>query len=203
MWRRKYRVFKAAVKVRNNPNADNILTPVVGGGSILCEAQWSPIMNDSLLLGAIHAGQEFFMGFTQAEQEDWDLSLKSHRDRGVKFQSSAYRIRSDVEAAFLAFFNSQKRIFWGPHGPRVFTRELLGLAAFGYVPVFSWEQLGFRPGGSARYPASHANYIQALRAVNFQTPFPHAKQINAAVSEYLFGDPKAIGAPWAPNTKTI
>ena len=54
-------------------NPDQSPAPVTGSGSILSEKGWTPILNDSLILGAIHAGQDFALGLTPQEQEDWQL----------------------------------------------------------------------------------------------------------------------------------
>jgi hypothetical protein len=88
---------------------------------------------------------------------------------------------------------------WG--GPRVFTRELLGLHFFGYKPEFSWHQLGFHAGAGRRVPPDFRTYLQKLRDIGFHAPADQAK-IMEAISIYLFNDPTAIGSPWPPTTKT-
>ncbi len=57
----------------NSRNPDRSPVSVTGVGSILSEKGWTPILNDSLILGAITAGQEFALGLTPAEQIDWNV----------------------------------------------------------------------------------------------------------------------------------
>jgi hypothetical protein len=88
---------------------------------------------------------------------------------------------------------------WG--GPRVFTRELLGLHFFGYKSDFSWHQLGFYAGAGKRMPPDFRTYLEKLREVGFHSPSNQTK-IMETISMYLFNDRKAIGSPWSPMTKT-
>jgi hypothetical protein len=105
--------------------------------------------------------------------------------------------------AWKKFLNSQKRMFFFPWGgPRVFTREILGLNFFGYVPEFSWHQLGFRPGSGRRERPDFRTYLRKLRDVGFQAPANQAA-IMETISTYLFNDRAAIGSPWPATTKTV
>jgi hypothetical protein len=88
---------------------------------------------------------------------------------------------------------------WG--GPRVFTRELLGLHFFGYKPEISWHQLGFHAGTGRRVPPDFRTYLRELRDVGFHAPADQVK-IMETISMYLFNDRKAIGSPWPVTTKT-
>jgi hypothetical protein len=54
---------------------------------------------------------------------------------------------------------------WGSWGaPRVFARELLGLAAFGYRPAFSDQQLSFHC--DKKHLAQNADFLGYLRALS-------------------------------------
>ena len=176
--------------------------PVTGVGSILSERGWTPILNDSLILGVITAGQDFALGLTPLEQTDWDTM------NGAKVNKTAVLAArfGDTPAlinAWKSFFNSQKRMFFFPWGgPRVFTRELLGLHFFGYKPEFSWHQLSFHAGAGRRAPPDFRTYLQKLHDVGFQAP-ANQTRIMETISRYLFNDPSAIGSPWPPTTKTV
>lgn len=181
-------------------NPDRTAVPVTGVGSILSEKGWTPILNDALILGAITGGQDFAVGLTPAEQADWEDMNGSKVNKtatlAVNFDDTA------AKNAWKSFFNSQKRMFFFPWGgPRVFTRELLGLSFFGYKPEFSWRQIGFHADKNKRVPPDFRTYLEELRGVEFHQPTNQTK-IMKTISTYLFNDPKAIGSPWAENTKT-
>jgi hypothetical protein len=183
-------------------NPDKSPAPVTGVGSILSEKGWTPILNDSLILGAITAGQDFALGLTPAEQTDWNVmnGAKANRTAVV---AARFGDTPALINAWKSFLNSQKRMFFFPWGgPRVFTRELLGLHFFGYKPEFSWHQLGFHADAGKRVPPDFRTYLQKLRDVGFQAPANQAK-IMETISIYLFNDPTAIGSPWSSTTKTV
>jgi hypothetical protein len=87
---------------------------------------------------------------------------------------------------------------WG--GPRVFTRELLGLSFFGYKPQFTWHQLAFAPPGGNRAMPDFRTYVTELHKVGFHSA--DQATIMATISKYLFNDSKALGSPWPHTTKT-
>ena len=188
-------------------NPDLSYTRVTGSGSILSEKGWTPILNDSLILGAINAGQVFKLGLTPAEQVDWKVMNEKKQEKAAQsktaFLAGKFGGTQAMNNAWKAFFNSQKRMFffdWG--GPRVFTRELLGLHFFGYKPEFSWHQLGFYA-SDKRPPSDFRTYLQKLREVGFHAPTNHNQaKIIETISEFLFNDSKALGSPWPPTTKT-
>lgn len=142
---------------------------VVGPGSILSDKNWTPLLNDSLMLGGIHTNQDFVFA------ED---------------RANSVPITSDPKSWWLTIFNQYPDIIWNDtfRIPRVYARELLGLKTFGYTPVFSAYQLGFRPGGGAG--ATFVRYLDSLATVNFSGN--DKSRIVPAISEFLFGDPKAI-----------
>ena len=179
-------------------NPDRTLVPVTGVGSILSEKGWTPILNDSLILGAIAGGQDFAVGLTPAEQIDWEAMNGAKANKTATLH--AQYDDTELKNAWKAFFNSQKRMFFFPWGgPRVFTRELLGLHFFGYKPEFSWQQLGFYAG--KRVPPDFRTYLRKLHKVGFHAPANQTK-IMETISTYLFNDPRAIGSPWPDTTKT-
>lgn len=165
---------------------------VTGSGSILSEKMWTPILNDSLILGAITAGQDFVLAFTPEEQRDWE---RMNGGKVNKTQVLAARFGETVplKNAWKTFINAHKRMFFDTFGPRVFAREILGLKWFGYKPEFSWHQLGFFP--ARRDVPSFRTYLANLRRVHFQYPCDQAT-VTKEISEFLFGDPRALGNPW-------
>ncbi len=174
---------------------------VTGVGSILSEKGWTPILNDSLILGAITGNQDFVLGLTPGEQVDWNTMNGAKVNKTANL-ASRFGDTTALIGAWKSFLNSQRRMFFFPWGgPRVFTRELLGLHFFGYKPEFSWYQLGFQTGTGRRLPPDFRTYLRELRNVGFHQPTNQAK-IMETISTYLFNDAKALGAPWPATTKT-
>jgi hypothetical protein len=195
--RRGLRAAKPDPKVKN---PDRTVTPVMGVGSILSEKGWTPILNDSLILGAITGGQDFALGLTPAEQADWEAMNGAKVTRAAVL-SAQFGNTPALIKAWKEFLNSQKRMFFFPWGgPRVFTREILGLCFFGYKPQFSWHQLAFAPGAGKRAMPDFKTYLAELNKVGFHSA--DQATIMATISKYLFDDVGAIGAPWPATTKT-
>ena len=172
----------------------NVPAPVTGSGSILSEKMWTPILNDSLILGAITAGQDFILALTPDEQRDWE-KLNGAKVTRAAVLASRFGDTPALKNAWKEFLNAHKLMFFGPWGPRVFSRETLGLKWFGYQPQFSWHQLGFAPGSGARQMPSFRAYVEKLRHVHFQHPCDE-RAVMAEISTFLFGDETALGNPW-------
>lgn len=182
-------------------NADSTVTPVTGVGSILSEKGWTPILNDSLILGAMTGGQDFALGLTPAEQMDWQI-MNGDKVTRTAVQATRFGETTALIGAWKEFLNSQKRMFFFPWGgPRVFTRELLGLSFFGYKPEFTWHQLGFSPARGRRDRPDFKTYLRKLHDVHFHAPADQV-MIMESISRYLFNDPKALGSPWPLTSKT-
>jgi hypothetical protein len=186
-----------------NPQRSQV--SVTGVGSILSEKGWTPILNDALILGAITARQQFALALTPGEQFDWNVmnGAKANRTAVRTEFASRFGSTSTLINAWKAFLNSQKRMFffdWG--GPRVFTRELLGLHFFGYKPKFSWHQLGFYADTGSRVRPDFKTYLAKLRDVGMTSPANQAK-IMETISMFLFNDIKAIGSPWPATTNNV
>lgn len=178
------------------PRPDTVVTPVTGSGSILSEKGWTPILNDALILGAITAGQTFALAFTPEEQVDWE-KLNGAKVNRTQVLAAQFGVTKQMTAAWKDFFNCHKRMFFDAWGPRVFARELLGLKMFGYVPEFSWHQLGFHPGAGRRPEPTFRTYLKELRRVHFQAP-TDILAVTGEISELLFGDRTSLGNPWKP-----
>ncbi len=195
------RAWRAKNPDPSSGNPDRSPVPVTSSGSILSEKGWTPILNDSLILGAITAGQNFALGLTPAEQADWNAMNGAKANRTAVLAARFGETPALINA-WKSFLNSQKRMFFFPWGgPRVFTRELLGLHFFGYKPEISWHQLGFHAGTGRRVPPDFRTYLRELRDVGFHAPADQVK-IMETISMYLFNDRKAIGSPWPVTTKT-
>lgn len=190
---------QSAIKSRNK-NARgaapglNVPAPVTGSGSILSEKMWTPILNDSLILGAITGGQDFVLALTPDEQRDWD-QLNGAKVTRTQVLASRFGETPALKDAWKEFLNAHKLMFFGPWGPRVFCREILGLKWFGYKPQFSWHQLGFFSGSGTRLMPSFRTYVDKLHRVHFHTPCDE-RTITAEISTFLFGDATALGNPW-------
>ena len=146
--------------------------PVSGSGSILSDQKWTPLVNDSFILGGVHRGMEFVLAL-----QDFDQSGGAFKGDG-KDQWKAYlKAKPDV------LWNSSQAC------PRVFARELIGLRTFGYTPSFNRGQLGFGR-GSGKGTADFSEYLRALLDAGF--PSKVKARVLSAVSEFLFGDGKAL-----------
>ncbi|MCD0458181.1 hypothetical protein [Roseiconus lacunae] len=166
-------------------------TPVTKIGSILSEKKWSPILNDTLIIGAATFGQVFKLALTQNERADWEAR---HGKKVTRY--AVLRSQFDIDEckqAWKEFFQMNTGMFFNDDdgNPRVFARELIGLCAFGYRPEFSWHQLGFyRQKTGKRITPTFRRYVDALAEVNFQERDRDA--IMEKLGDFLFGDRKAI-----------
>jgi hypothetical protein len=157
-------------------------THLLGPGSILSDKDWSPLLNDSFILGGIigcqdfHLADEGFDGFTAPVMAPQPMVA----------QRAAFR--ADAKEKWKAYFQANPKVFWDSTNnvPRVFCRETIGLMTFGYQPVFTSQELGFECAdqGKARH-ATFTAYLSALRAVSFQNS--DRRTIMGAISIYLFG----------------
>ncbi|MEM9586219.1 MAG: hypothetical protein AAGA03_02965 [Planctomycetota bacterium] len=168
------------------------ITPVKGVGSILSEKGWTPILNDALIIGAINARQEFAIALTPKEQKHWKR-LNDSKITKVAATSAAFGASAALIKAWKEFFNTKAYVFFRGQYPRVFARELLGLYFFGYEPVFSWHQLGFRRKDPTLRP-DFRTYIDKLRDVGFQGP-TNKTRVMKTLSEFLFNDEDALTDP--------
>jgi hypothetical protein len=151
--------------------------PVMGPGSILSAERWSPMLNDALMLGGIIARQEFHLALNEDERVVW-ADLQALTPAGATPQSS-----------WLAFFQKVPRVVWENGVPRVFVRELLGLKLFGYEPVFTPFELGFRPGAKGPEP-TFDRYLEGLNEVGFH--IPNREAILRSIASFLFNDAEAL-----------
>ncbi len=168
-------------------------TKVLGGGSILGDKMWTPILNDSLMLGSIQSNQDFYLGLNTKEKLAWKGNgfNSNVANKTAKFGGAVANSRNKYQSNWLSFFRQQPQMIWAGPNPRVFARELLALKFFGYKPVYSAMGLAFTPVQGKRIgPPGFRIYTTALRNVGF---FDNDKdRVMSAISEFLFDDKNAL-----------
>ena len=175
--------------------------PVADEGSILSTRGWSPILNDSFIMGGAHANMSFFLALNAEEARTWgSMRAMSVRDLTARYEKmaagGATRNLDDAEVAkvtWLRFFRENPHMLWDAHAkiPRVFMRELIGLANFGYQPRFSANQLGFLCVDEGKADgATLAKYLDILRKAKFdKADRPTMLQ---EVGKFLFQDAESL-----------
>jgi hypothetical protein len=164
------------------PGAGPAMT-VLGAGSILNDQLWSPMMNDAFVLAGAHDAQEFHW----AEEEFDQFEVLASRQSGTSSLGQGPAFYRDRWKQYLLGRGN----FWAGGFVRVFARELIGLNAFGYKPVFSSIGVGFERHDLSGSPDFLA-YLDALKAAGFSTSDSAA--INAALGRFLFDDPSALAS---------
>lgn len=177
-----------------------------GPGSILSDRLWTPLMNDAWLLGGVHKQQTFHhvtdgLGelkliaalnkLTNPEMTK-KLAFEATRARfGKAVQSAKAPIQARIDAAWRDWFVDNPHYLYESWGPRVLTRELIGLMSFGYRPEFTRQEMLFVSANpKAAEDATFTAYSSALERLGFHDgPDPSAKRsVLKALSKWLFGD---------------
>jgi hypothetical protein len=166
--------------------------PVAGSGSILNDQKWSPLVNDSFILGGTHSGREFHLTLQDFEQFD----LERQKTRQVFGQTApqypAAKLRSPdyFEQKWKLYLITHPEVLWNSalRIPRVFARELVGLQAFGYAPDFNYGGIGFRK--ADRGPDDFSTYLAALTGAGFLNA--DKARITSTISAFLFGNSGAL-----------
>ncbi|WP_182866073.1 hypothetical protein [Stieleria mannarensis] len=172
----------------NRPQKPRRVTKI---GSILSEKCWSPILNDTLIIGATTAGQHFKLALTEEERDDWERTHGMKVNRVAVLRSNFDK--NECKDAWKEFFRANVHMFFDDEkrNPRVFARELIGLCAFGYQPEFTWHQLGFsRSKAGKSITPTFRKYLDALVDVNFQRN--DRQVILEKLGEFLFNDRRAL-----------
>lgn len=161
--------------------------PIVGNGSILNDKKWTPLVNDSFILGGAHKDMEFHLTLLDFEEFDQKLQKKqAPTQAAARVQGPEY-----YKHSWKLFLIENREILWNgaQKCPRVFARELIGLQAFDYTPVFTKFELGFNPNlGAAK--AGFKRYFTFLGEAGF--PASNQARILSTVSAFLFGDANAL-----------
>ena len=112
---------RAAPGLRDAPD-------VLGPGSILNDKNWTPLLNDSYILGGVHGEHEFHLAEDSAN---------------VYFESLGGQLTP--KERWQSYFRTHQDAVWDTtrQVPRILARELIGLKTFGYRPQFFLEQLSF------------------------------------------------------------
>jgi len=161
---------------------------VQGPGSILSEIKWTPLLNDSFILGGAHGGHEFHLALEDVgwyERDVLKLAAPTTKTLAQIFQSLP---ESDATGKWRAFFNGQPGIFWDQkkNAPRVLVRELIGLKTCGYRALFHPLQLSFV---ATRMDSltTFTTYLNSLGAAGYTNK--NRTLIFNALSQFLFQKP--------------
>ncbi|MCK7614014.1 hypothetical protein [Roseibium sediminicola] len=174
-------------------NPDDRVIPAQGFGSILSEQRWTPILNDALIIGAATARHEFMLAF-----EPYELGILRECQLSIQDQLRKRTPNPTQDEAYWPmvwnrFFKFNKNMFWDARWniPRVLTRELIGLARFGYQVRLTPLGVGFRPPANEAPDPTFATYVRGLRNMRFHEPGARAR-IMEELSVFLLGDSHAL-----------
>jgi hypothetical protein len=147
-----------------------------GSGWVLSTSAWSPMLNDTFIMAAVHKGFDFHLALT-----DEDAAAYAALTPTPKGEAELWR----------TFFVKCPQMLYRDGVPRVFARELICLKTFGYTPQFFKTQLSFglndqKAGDGASLEAA----LSALEATHFHKG--DKDKIVATVASYLFGAPDAL-----------
>ncbi|GAA6169036.1 hypothetical protein [Sessilibacter corallicola] len=211
-------VSKLMLERRKIASSLHYLAPPVkmmGPGSILSAKRWSPALNDAFVLGGIRKYQGFHFALNEDEQKVWHrlttrpvvrranpnpanrseipagiVAKHTEKFGGVKSEHIPYK-ELNVKETWLKLFQEVPRLLWENGNPRVFARELVGLQLFGYEPIFSHIELGFKYNQKAPQQApTFKNYLKGLHELGFQDRNKDA--IIKNIAKYIFDDENAL-----------
>ncbi len=180
------------------PRGDRAV-PVLGPGAILSDRNWTPLLNDSFILGGIHRGWDFHLveeGFSQFNILGEQEFLQRRAVFGPAAPQYAVALARGPEyyqQKWKHYLQGHAEVLWNEKAgcPRVFARELMGLKNFGYAARFASSELGFCcQNHGAAGAANFEQYLDILRATGFQQN--DRKGILSSVAEFLFGERNAL-----------
>lgn len=174
-------------------NPDDRVIPAQGFGSILSEKDWTPILNDALIVGSVSARHEFMLALEPKERGIFRESEASVRTALHKRRPGAMLGPEEWRDVWLKVFRGNIGMFWDVQRniPRVLARELVGLSIFGYRVKLTGQGVGFEPPGNDVPDPTFANYVQALRRIGFHRPGARAR-IMREISGFLVNDDQAL-----------
>jgi hypothetical protein len=175
-------------------------TPVLGPGAILSDRNWTPLLNDSFLLGGIHRGWDFHLaeeGFDQFNflgPQEFLRRREAFGPAAPQYAAALARGPEYYQQKWKHYLVGHPDAIWKGGIPRVFARELIGLKTFGYVPRFTSSELGFccQNFGAAR-TADFERYLNALGAVGLNQN--NRVGVLSSIAEFLFGTAEALAGP--------
>ena len=146
------------------------------------------MLNDAFILGGVNTGKQFV--FTPVGDDlAYFRSLAAGAAAGAG-ASKEQRIQSALPV-WKQFFLNKSYQLWDRGYPRVFVRELLGLAKFGYKAAPTEFNLSFDcPDPSGQPTCTFDQYLSELTQREFQAN--KIRPILTRIAEYLFGDPSAL-----------
>jgi hypothetical protein len=175
-------------------------TPNIGTGRILSDQNWSPLLNDSLIIGGAHSRTEFH--FTDDLLQKYSFQNLSC---DVNCDSLAKEMKAVVQLYNLADLSDQTWAVqvWrhfiqcnmsvlmdnSKHIPRVLARELIGLMAFGYEAQPMEQQLSFAPTGNVDSASFKVYHDSLRRAGYYDVEF---QKMLSTISNYIFKHPEAL-----------
>jgi len=175
------------------PGAPSPGTPPPAGapGGILSNAKWSPMLNDAFILGGINSNKQFVFAPVGDDMTFFSSIAPSSSSAAVPGASKEQQIQAG-STVWKQFFLAKPYLLWDRGFPRVFARELLGLAKFGYKVAPTAVNLSFDCPNSAVPPPNHtfADYLTDLTQHEFEKP--SARKVLGAIAQYLFGDEHAL-----------
>jgi hypothetical protein len=168
-------------------------------GSILSDQNWSPLLNDSLILAGVHRKKEFHFvdgllsGYNFQKptgmagvRAEWKMRDNAAQNRLADLSQRPWEIQ-----VWRRFFQEHKSVLWDSTNqiPRVLARELIGLMTFGYKAMPTAQQLSFVPEADTAAPGFET-YLGALR----QAGYFSGKETTmlSRISNFIFGHPEAI-----------
>lgn len=170
-------------------------TVVRGNGAILASMKWTPFLNDSLIMGGVSNEVPFVLAIPDGNTT-WQDIRREFRERRAADPNNPLPadVRQAVEAQemWLEYFNREPNMLWDGFA-RVLSRELLGLKLFGYHPIFTEHQLGFRAMGTPPVPR-FTDYLNDLRASGYRGGRTRRNTLRQHLSEFLFNDATALQA---------
>jgi hypothetical protein len=161
-------------------------------------------MNDAWLLGGVHKRMSFHL-VTEGLGQQKLVAAMDGLNRQALFQQRVARfgqvhppsqvLAKKVEAVWLQWFRDNPEYLYETWGPRVLTRELIGLMTFGYQPSFRREELGFAcADGKRASDATIEGYSRALNDLGFHQGKDQGakRKVLSALSKWLFGNSDAL-----------
>jgi hypothetical protein len=185
-------------------NANRHLQTLQGSGSILSDRLWTPLMNDAWLLGGVHKKQSFHLVTEGLGEQKLLAAMDSLRKPAIfeqritafgSLHGGTSPVARKIEAAWLQWFRDNPQYLYESWGPRVLTRELIGLMTFGYTPEFTRQELAFSCGNAALSASATIDaYSSALNTLGFHQGNDVAAKARVlkALSTWLFGQPDAL-----------
>jgi hypothetical protein len=158
-------------------------------GGILSNAKWSPMLNDAFILGGINGNKQFVFAPVGDDLTFFrSIAPAAAAGPGATKEQQIQAGASVWKQLFLA----KPYLLWDRGFPRVFARELLGLAKFGYKPAPTAVNFSFDCAAPGAPPPNNtfADYLADLTLHEFEKP--SARKVLGTIAQYLFGDERAL-----------